>query len=94
MKEPEQPITVDLNGSTALTYRLMKTDYADINGDRKTLRPSYSILMVESRRNDEARQKLLFDLSPERERAARLLDTIAGAGVSVEEIEEILSELL
>ncbi|MCQ2426082.1 MAG: hypothetical protein MJ070_08040 [Lachnospiraceae bacterium] len=94
MKEPDRPKTAELNGNTVLTYRLMKTDYADINGDRKSLRPSYSILLVESRRNDEARQKLLFDLSPEEERAARLLDTIADAGVSTEEIEELLSELL
>ena len=91
---PENPRSVGLNKTTALTYRLMRTDYVDINEGKESFRPSYSILMVESRMGDEARQKLIFDLSPEKERAFSMMNSIADAGVSPEEIEEILSEIL
>ena len=94
MDHSENPRTVGLSETTAMTYRLMRTDYVDINEDKDSLRPSYSILMVESRAGDEARQKLIFDLSPDKERALSMLNTIADAGISPEEIEEVLSELL
>lgn len=83
-----------LNGTTAMTYRLMRTDYLDVNGNGKTLRPSYSILMIESRKGDEARQKMIFDLSPEKGRAIRMMNGIADGAVSTEEIDDVLSDLL
>ena len=83
-----------LSGTTAMTYRLMRTDYLDVSGRGKALRHSYSILLVESRKGDEARQRMIFDLTPDKGRAIRMMNDIADGAVSAEEIDDVLSDLL
>ncbi len=84
-----------MSENTVLTYRLLRTDYADVNLDGKDKpRPSFSLIVVESRRGDEARSRLVFDLSPTYETANALLDALAGGTVPIEALDEILSEHL